>query len=57
MFIYHMNFHFLLNIIMHNQMDRVFLYLFTCKTGLRYGRLSTLRKKEQRMVMVTKKAK
>jgi len=52
-----MNFHFLLNIIMHNQMDRVFLYLFTCKTGLRYGRLSTLRKKEQRMVMVTKKAK
>lgn len=38
-------FHFLLNIIIHNQMKRIVLYLFTCKTGFRYGRLSTLGKK------------
>lgn len=50
-------FHFLLNIIIHNQMKRIFLYLFTCKTGFRYGRLSTLGKKEQWMMMVTTWAK
>lgn len=39
---------FLLNIIIHNQMTRIFLVLFICKTGFRYGRLST---KEEKRTM------
>lgn len=32
----------LLNIIIHNQVKRIFLLLFTCKTGFRYRRVSTI---------------
>lgn len=40
---------FSLNIIIHNQVKRIFLLLFTCKTGITYRRWSTIRGKKRTM--------